>query len=128
MNYLYAENATSMATCMVMGFPSRVDRHDPEGCDVIVCWRRHNWAECPERIEAVELSRLVSQTSRLSAVVIHKRVPESSTIKNEWKVYPTNRADPDAVRLCLAELRRFGELDDREHLAAEYALNSEGFR
>ena len=33
-------------------------RHDPEGCDVIVCWR-HNWADCPERLEVVELSKMV---------------------------------------------------------------------
>jgi hypothetical protein len=33
-------------------------RHDPDGCDVIVCWR-HNWADCPERIEVVEFSRVV---------------------------------------------------------------------
>jgi hypothetical protein len=32
--------------------------HDPKGCDMIVCWR-HNWKECPEGIEVVELSRLV---------------------------------------------------------------------
>ena len=32
--------------------------HDPKGCDMIVCWR-HNWKECPEEIEVVELSRLV---------------------------------------------------------------------
>jgi hypothetical protein len=31
--------------------------HDPAKCDVIVCWR-HNWKECPEEIEVVELSRL----------------------------------------------------------------------
>jgi hypothetical protein len=31
--------------------------HDPKGCDMIVCWR-HNWKECPEGIEVVELSRL----------------------------------------------------------------------
>jgi len=36
----------------------REHRHDPEGCDVIVCWR-HNWAECPARIEVIELSKLV---------------------------------------------------------------------
>jgi len=32
--------------------------HDPRGCDVIVCWR-HNWAECPEGIEVVELSSVI---------------------------------------------------------------------
>jgi hypothetical protein len=31
--------------------------HDPKKCDVIVCWR-HNWKECPEEIEVVELSRI----------------------------------------------------------------------
>jgi hypothetical protein len=30
--------------------------HDPKDCDVIVCWR-HNWRECPEEIEVVELCR-----------------------------------------------------------------------
>ncbi|HET9839728.1 MAG TPA: hypothetical protein VFR84_15990 [Candidatus Angelobacter sp.] len=31
--------------------------HDPKKCDVIVCWR-HNWKECPEEIEVIELSRI----------------------------------------------------------------------
>jgi hypothetical protein len=35
-------------------------RHDPKGCDVIVCWR-HNWAECPKNIEVVELRRVVGR-------------------------------------------------------------------
>jgi len=29
-------------------------RHDPAGCDIIVCWE-HNWADCPENIEVIEL-------------------------------------------------------------------------
>jgi uncharacterized membrane protein YgcG len=33
-------------------------RHDPKGCDVIVCWV-HNWPECPRGIEVIELSRIV---------------------------------------------------------------------
>ncbi len=32
--------------------------HPASGCDVIVCWR-HNWAECPEGIEVVELSSVI---------------------------------------------------------------------
>jgi hypothetical protein len=32
--------------------------HDPKKCDMIVCWR-HNWKECPEGIEVIELSRLL---------------------------------------------------------------------
>jgi hypothetical protein len=33
-------------------------QHDPEKCDLIVCWR-HNWPECP--LEVVELSSLVRE-------------------------------------------------------------------
>jgi len=65
------------------------------------------------------------QTSRVSGVVIHKRVVENSTLRSEWKIYPTNRADPDTIQLSLVELRRFGELDDREHLTAENAPKTE---
>jgi len=57
--------------------------------------------------------------------VIHKRVVENSTLRSEWKIYPTNRADPDTIQLSLVELRRFGELDDREHLTAENAPKTE---
>jgi hypothetical protein len=32
--------------------------HDPKGCDTIVCWV-HNWPECPEHIEVIELSKLM---------------------------------------------------------------------
>jgi hypothetical protein len=33
-------------------------KHPKEGCDIIVCWV-HNWPECPEEIEVIELSRIV---------------------------------------------------------------------
>jgi hypothetical protein len=36
-------------------------RHDPAGCDVIVCWR-HNWADIPEGLEVVELSRFIGRS------------------------------------------------------------------
>jgi hypothetical protein len=36
--------------------------HTVSGCDVIVCWR-HNWEECPENIEVVELSRVIQSLS-----------------------------------------------------------------
>jgi hypothetical protein len=35
-------------------------QHDPKGCDIIVCWV-HNWPECPEWIEVIELSKVVKQ-------------------------------------------------------------------
>jgi len=33
-------------------------KHDPAGCDMIVCWR-HNWAECPPHLEVIELRKEV---------------------------------------------------------------------
>jgi hypothetical protein len=35
-------------------------QHDPEKCDLIVCWV-HNWPECPETLEVVELSAVVAR-------------------------------------------------------------------
>ncbi len=34
--------------------------HDPDLCDVIVCWQ-HNWPNCPPHLEVVELSRVVKE-------------------------------------------------------------------
>jgi hypothetical protein len=34
--------------------------HDPEGCDLIVCWR-HNWKDCP--VEVMELKAIVAAHS-----------------------------------------------------------------
>jgi hypothetical protein len=31
-------------------------RHDPKGCDLIVCWE-HNWPECP--VEVLELRKAI---------------------------------------------------------------------
>lgn len=36
----------------------REHRHDPEQCDIIVCWR-HNWKSCPKHIVVIELSKIV---------------------------------------------------------------------
>jgi len=60
-------------------------------------------------------------TSRVSAVVIQKRRVEAGEVKIERHVYPTHRANADTIRLSLAELRRFGDVGDREHLSAENA-------
>ncbi len=62
------------------------------------------------------------QTSRVSAIVIHKRAVEEAKITSSWQVYPTNRANADTIRLNLAELERFGERD-RKNLSAENTPN-----
>ena len=35
-----------------------VHEHDPNGCDLVVCWE-HNWPECP--VEVLELKRVVEE-------------------------------------------------------------------
>jgi hypothetical protein len=42
-------------------------KHPPEGCDMIVCWL-HNWPECPESIEVIELRRLVRNMEHRNAI------------------------------------------------------------
>ena len=37
--------------------------HPPDGCDVIVCWR-HNWPECPENLEVVQLSTVIKSLAK----------------------------------------------------------------
>jgi hypothetical protein len=54
-------------------------------------------------------------TSRVSAVVIQKRNVENGEVKVKRQVYPTNRADSDTIRLNLAELERFGAVENRTH-------------
>ena len=36
----------------------RDHKHDPEGCDLIVCWE-HNWQECP--LDVVELKKVIDE-------------------------------------------------------------------
>jgi hypothetical protein len=36
--------------------------HPVSGCDVIVCWR-HNWSDCPNQIEVLELSRIIKSSA-----------------------------------------------------------------
>jgi hypothetical protein len=42
----------------------RDHRHDPEKCDLIVCWR-HNWKDCPPNLQVLELSKLVREMQNL---------------------------------------------------------------
>lgn len=35
-------------------------RHNPKGCHAIVCWK-HNWPDCPEWLEVIELSKVVKR-------------------------------------------------------------------
>jgi hypothetical protein len=36
--------------------------HDPNGCDLIVCWE-HNWDECP--LEVIELKSVIRKLTHL---------------------------------------------------------------
>jgi len=63
------------------------------------------------------------QTARVSAVGIHRRVSDYNQIRSTWQVYPTDRANADTIRLDLAELERFGDVEDRKYLSAENIIN-----
>ena len=41
----------------------RDHRHDPAGCDIIVCWI-HNWEECPKNIEVIALKEKIAPLGR----------------------------------------------------------------
>lgn len=54
--------------------------HDPTGVDVIVCWR-HNWTDCPEEIEIIELSTLLGDAEK-----IDKEIKTEKKL-NSWQVF-----------------------------------------
>jgi hypothetical protein len=62
-------------------------------------------------------------TSRVSAIVVQTRDVVDGNVVMARRVYPTNRGNPDTIRLTRAELARFGDLEDRDHLTAEHAPN-----
>lgn len=43
-------------------------KHDPDEVDMIICWR-HNWKDCPEWIEVIELSSLINNMEDISEEV-----------------------------------------------------------
>jgi hypothetical protein len=59
------------------------------------------------------------RSSRVSAVVFHTRRVREGKLESSWRVYPTNRANADTIRLHLAELNLFGDVEDRQTLSAE---------
>lgn len=59
------------------------------------------------------------KSSRVSAVIFHTRHLSEGKIENRWRVFPTNRANEDTIRLEESELNLFGDLEDRKNLSAE---------
>lgn len=55
--------------------------HDPDGADIIVCWK-HNWSSCPDRIEVIELSSLLRDARALGDDIRAKRKPLSA-----WQLF-----------------------------------------
>ncbi|MFZ5392193.1 MAG: hypothetical protein ACOZAR_03260 [Patescibacteria group bacterium] len=48
-----------------------VHKHDPDKIDVIICWR-HNWGNCPKRIEVIELSAILNKVEEISEEIEKK--------------------------------------------------------
>jgi len=47
-------------------------KHDPEEVDMIICWH-HNWMDCPEWIEVIELSSLINNMEDISDEVTRNK-------------------------------------------------------
>jgi hypothetical protein len=45
----------------------KIHRHPADKCDVIVCWR-HNWTECPRRLEVVELRKEIARIANIAKI------------------------------------------------------------
>ena len=54
--------------------------HDPSGVDVIICWK-HNWKDCPKRIEVIELSTLLADAEQ-----IDKQIQKKQSL-TEWQLF-----------------------------------------
>ncbi len=95
----------------LIGEFSRVSRPDePVG---EMTWRRNT-------------KSFLIHTSRVSAVVIQKRRVEGGEVKIERHVYPTHRANADTIRLNLDELKRLGDIGERDRtrgLRVRYSTN-----
>jgi hypothetical protein len=46
--------------------------HDIEGADMIVCWK-HNWKNCPQNIEVIELSSLLGDAENIDEQIKTKK-------------------------------------------------------
>ncbi len=98
-------------------------KHNPDSVDIIVCWE-HNWPECPEQIEIIELSSLmgkiediakeVKEPKRLSAYnefCRDKRLegltfPEIATL---WKRHPYTKSEKNqkTIKNVLSDWQQF---------------------
>jgi hypothetical protein len=47
-------------------------KHDPEGADMLMCWE-HDWHDCPDHIEVVELRSMLREVEKIAEEVKEKR-------------------------------------------------------
>ncbi len=55
-------------------------KHNPSEVDIIVCWK-HNWSECPEQIEVIELSSMMSSIESIAEEI---KAPKKLTAYNQY--------------------------------------------
>ena len=58
----------------------RTHNHNPEAVDIIICWN-HNWPDCPEHIEVIELSSLIHN---LESIAEEVKEPRKLSAYNEF--------------------------------------------
>ena len=64
----------------------KLHRHNPKGCHAIVCWK-HNWPDCPEWLEVIELSKVVKEEIlRASARILWHSRPRLWSCEKRMKI------------------------------------------
>jgi len=54
--------------------------HDPEQCDLIVCWE-HNWTECP--LEVLELKKVIGNQPPAFGPVTEAQMAPTSAVDSQ---------------------------------------------
>src|SRR5439155_22607106 len=65
----------------------RTHKHDPRGCNVIVCWE-HNWLLAPPKLEVIELRRYFGLGFNVWIQPVDERLKDIPTrfTTGEWSV------------------------------------------
>ncbi len=79
--------------------------HDPNGCDLIVCWE-HNWEECP--LEVIELKTMIAEIGNAKPLTTKDTKEHGGENNKTYRGLARINADQENQNLT-TEARRHGE-------------------
>ncbi|HPC94258.1 MAG TPA: hypothetical protein PLU87_04890 [Sedimentisphaerales bacterium] len=104
----------------------RAHRHDPKGCDCVVCWH-HDWPDAPNSIEVIELKRYFGAAVKVWIQPVRKDWWQSLDEYDEMSWGLSKRATPGDLLLmyrCSPEKR----ISDIFILQGELSRSKAGWR